>query len=230
MRWLLLGISMLPLNAAVIHFEAYNSPIVAGNIIDRITGADMAGMQVTAHFAGFNVTTTWQATGPTSGATAANPLFSLSLAGNTDGVLAWQYTPLLPLTLVSLVLNGAGAGVYFDRTNPSFGVPGSGPGIDMAFSALTPAGINVSVVYDAPVNFAGGPHDLYGLVTMVFSGGPTHAGLPSQSFQFTQDTDRSDAVPEPGGGMLMAVGAGLIGLQRALRRYSRDAGRSEYMH
>jgi len=223
---------MLPLHGAVIHFESYTAPIVAGKIVDRITGADMAGMQVTAHFGSFSVSTPWQATGATSGATAANPLFSLSLAGNTDGALAWQYTALLPLTLDSLVLNGTAAGIYFDRTNPSFGVPGSGPGIDMAFSALIPAGINVSVVYEAPVNFAGGPHDLYGLVTIRFAGSshPNGSGLPPQNFQFTQDTDRGGDVPEPGAGMMLAVGAGLIGLQRALRRYSREAGRSEYMH
>lgn len=231
MRWLLLGLSMLPLHGAVIHTESYTTTIPAANIVDRITGADMAGMQVTANYIGFGVTTTWQATGPASGATAANPLFSLSLTGNTDGVLAWQYTPLLSLTLVSLVLDGSSAGVYFDRTNPSPGVLGSGPGIDMAFSTL-PSWINVLVAYEQPVNFAGGPHDLYGKVTISFPGVNGGAsGLPPQSFQFTQDTDRaggSGDVPEPGAGLMLAVGIGLIGGQWAAKRYWR--GRREYMH
>jgi hypothetical protein len=231
MRWLLLGLSMLPLHAAVIHTESYTTPIPAANIVDPITGADMAGMQVTAVFAGFSITTTWQATGPASGTTAANPLFSLSLTGNTDGTLAWQYTPLLSLTLVSLVLDGTSAGVHFDRTNPSFGVPGSGPGIDMAFSTLPPW-INVLVAYERPVNFAVGPHDLYGKVTISFPGVNGGAsGLPSQSFQFTQDTDRTGGAgeaPEPGAGLMLAVGIGLIGGQWAAKRYRR--GRSEYMH
>lgn len=233
MRWLLLGFTLLPLEGAVFHFELYNGASSASNIVDQITGADMAGMQVTALFAGFSVSAVWQATGPTSGAVAANPVFSLSLSGNTDGNMAWQYTSLFPLTLTTLVLDGRAAGVFFDRTNPSFGVPGSGPGIDMAFSALSPPSINVSVGYDGPVNFTAGPHDLYGVVTMGFSGGPT-IGLPPQNFQFTQDTDRSGGsgeVPEPGAGTMLAIGGALLGVQAAIRRYLRSAaGRKAYMH
>ncbi|MBL8222102.1 MAG: hypothetical protein JNL62_22890 [Bryobacterales bacterium] len=101
----------------------------------------------------------------------------------------------------------------------------------MAFSTL-PSWINVLVAYEQPVNFAGGPHDLYGKVTISFPGVNGGAsGLPAQSFQFTQDTDRAGGeAPEPGAGLMMVAGAGLIWLQRVLRRYSRDAGRSEYMH
>lgn len=230
MRLLLLGFMLLPLQGAVIYMENPSSPVVATNIVDPMTGADLAGLSVTANYSGFGINALWQATGATSGATAANPLFSLSLTGNTDGTLAWQYTPGAPQTLLSLVLDGSAAGIYFDRTNPSPGVPGSGPGIDMAFSFTPPPGFDIFVIYSGPVNYAGSPHDLFTKVTIQFGGNGGAAGFAPQPFQFTQDTDRS-VVPEPGASTMILAGVGLLGVQSVMRRYLRSAaGRKANMH
>lgn len=220
MRWLLLGLSLLPAEAAIIYVEATNSPIAATNIVDPMTGADLTGVQVTANYVGFSIAATFQATGATSGAAVipgfGGPLFSLSVTGPTEAPLAWQYTSQFLSPLLSLVLDGSAAGVYFDRTGPSPGVPGSGPGLDMAF--VPPVSMaNIVVTYDLPVNYAGSPHDLFGKVSMAFPGStPFTSGLPPTDFSFTQDSDRT--VPEPGAGMLLGIGAGLLGIREVLRR------------
>lgn len=220
MRWLLLGLSLLPAQAAVFHIEAGNLPITASNIVDPMTGADLTGVQVTANYVGFSVSATFQATGATSGAAAipgfGGPLFSLAVTGPTEAPLAWQYTSQFLSPLLSLVLDGSAAGVYFDRTNPNPGVAGSGPGLDMAF--VPPVSLaNVLVTYDRPVNYSGSPHDLFGKVTISFPGvNGNPDGLSPQDFSFTQDSDRT--VPEPGAGMLLGIGAGLLGVREGLRR------------
>ncbi len=229
MRLLLLGLSMLPLHGAMIYVEALNSPIAATNIVDPMTGADLAGLQVTGNYIGFSVSATWQATGPASGEAAipggGGPLFSLSLSGPTQAPLAWQYTSQFLTPLLSLVLDGSAAGIYFDRTNPNTGVPGSGPGADLVLSALlgVPPAAPITVTYDKPVNFAGSPHDLFGKLTLDFSGivGSTAGafGLTPQNFSFTQDTDQT--VPEPGAAVLMGIGAALLGVRWVLRRCER---------
>ena len=220
MRWLLLALSMLPAEAAVFYLEAGNSPITATGIVDPMTGADLAGVQVTANYVGFSVNATFQATGAASGEAAipgfGGPLFSLSVIGPTEAPLAWHYTSQFLSPLLSVVLDGTTAGVYFDRTNPNPGVAGSGPGADMVFSPAA-ASANILVTYDRPVNFAGSPHDLFGKVTFAFvgvNGNPD--GLAVNDFSFTQDSDRT--VPEPSAGMLLGIGVAMIGAREGLRR------------
>ncbi|MBS1831018.1 MAG: PEP-CTERM sorting domain-containing protein [Acidobacteria bacterium] len=220
MRWLLLGLSLLPAQAAVFYIEAANSPISATNIVDPMTGADLGGVQVTANYVGFSVAATFQVTGSSSGAAVipgfGGPLFSVSVTGPTEAPLAWQYTSQFLSPLLSLVLDGSAASVFFDRTGPNPGVAGSGPGLDMAFAAPVSLA-NILVTYDRPVNYAGSPHDLFGKVTFSFPGvNGNPDGLAPQNFSFTQDSDQT--VPEPGSGMLLGIGAGLLGLREVLRR------------
>lgn len=199
----------------------------APSIIDSITGADMAGLIVTETYfypptpvsSNVTVSAVWAATGPVSG--GANPSGPLTLTGPTNGQFAWSYTYTRLSTLLSLELDGTNAGIYFDRTDPNPGTPGSGPGIDLTLGSrrngtpliLNYAGDMVYVIYSSPVSVGGNPPqgDLYSKVTIDFShiGVPDQPGFVPQDFRFTLDTDRSGA-PEPATGLLLLCGLALI--------------------
>ena len=128
---------------------------VASAITDTVTGADLAGLRVTATYgeaAPLVIPMLWTATGPTSGSASESgppglpPAVSLSLTGDASGSLAWNYTSILLGSLISLELDGRAAGIYFDRTHSGPGTPGSGAGRDIVFSSLVPAGIESSFV------------------------------------------------------------------------------------
>jgi hypothetical protein len=189
-------------------------------VIDRITGADMVGLVVTAIYQNpadgtRTVGMTWAATGPTAGAARSEgdqepPRVSISLTGDTSGPLAWQYTSMFLSPLVSLEFDGTAAGILFDRSSPDPGTPASGSGLDITFSALVPPGVEnaVLVVYGGAVGVGGAPpsNDLFARMLIDFS--QIHSagvpGLPPQDFSFSQDTDL--AVPEPATALLVAGG------------------------
>jgi hypothetical protein len=106
------------------------------------------------------------------------------------------------------------------------GTPGSGPGNDIVFSPLSPAGIESSfiVTYSNAVALDGSSpeNDLYARLLIDFPnriGGPVN--LEPQDFEFTQDTDRN-VVPEPASALLVASGLLMLGvLPNLLRRWVR---------
>jgi hypothetical protein len=104
----------LPLLPATIVVNP-NPPSFATAINDDITGADLAGLVVSATYAlpdgPKTVTLIWAPTGPTSGA-ASSKVVSLSLAGSTDAPLAWHYSSLFLSNLLSRALDGMSAGIY----------------------------------------------------------------------------------------------------------------------
>jgi hypothetical protein len=112
------------------------------------------------------------------------------------------------------------------------GTPGSGPGNDIVFSALRPAGIESSIIvtYSNAVALDGNPpeNDLYATLLIDFPNGVEGPfNFPPQDFEFTQDADRN-VVPEPASSLLVASGLLMVAvLQHFLRHRGRlqSAGR-----
>jgi len=195
------------------------NPIVAANSITAsVTGADMAGLIVTATFAEPQGPTvfqmTWAATGPASGSASSGGVVSVSLNGNASGSLAWNFGSGLLSPLLSLEFDGTAAGIYFDRAHSGPGTPGSGPGGDIVFGPpIFPPGIDASftVTYSSAVALDGSPpdNDLYAKLRIDLP------NIPPTTFTFTQDTDRN-IVPEPASWLLVAGGFAVFvaGLRR----------------
>lgn len=206
------------------------NPIVTANAITaNVTGADLAGLSVTATFGEASgplvFPMTWTSTGPGSGS-ASQSVVAVSLAGNASSSLAWHYTSVLLGPLLSLDFDGTAAGIYFDRAHSDTGTPGSGAGADIAFGSLFPQGVDSGIVvtYSKAVALGGATPqgDLYAQMTIQFPNtvnGP--ANFPPQDFAFTQNTDKS-VVPEPASWLLLAGGLALM----VLRHRSGNGGRS----
>jgi hypothetical protein len=202
-----------------------NPTVTANAITDTVTGADLTGLIVTATFGEGSgpliIPMIWAATGPTSGSASGGPTdlpsaVSISVTGDANGSLAWNYTSILLGPLISLEFDGRAAGVYFDRTHSSTGTLGSGPGKDLVFSPLFPAGIESSIVvtYSNAVALAGSPpeNDLYARLQIDFPNSVT--GPPNfqpQDFAFTQDADKN-VVPEVASSRLVAEGFMMLGV------------------
>ncbi len=234
-HFLLLGLLFAAdLPAATIVVDP-NPIVTANSIVNSVTGADMAGLLVTARYGSVSgpivVAMIWQATGPTSGAASASVFaqpgvsaVSVSLSGDASGSLAWQYQSIILGPLLSLEFDGTAAGVYFDRAHSNPGTPGSGPGADITFGPLHPNGIDASfvVTYSSAVALDGSSpqDDLYAKLRIDFPNGvPGPVHFFPQDFAFTQDTDRN-VVPEPASFLLLGSGLAVIGtcLQRCRAR------------
>jgi hypothetical protein len=208
------------LSAATIVVDP-NPTVTAHSILDSITGADMAGLIITASYGSVSGPIidrmVWQPSG--------TPAVSVSLSGDTSGSLAWHYSSIILGPLLSLEFDGTAVGVYFDRTNPNPGTAGSGPGEDISFGALIPNGIDTSfvVTYSSAVVLGGSPpqNDLYTKLRIDFPNTVTGpAGFLPQDFAFTQDTDRN-IVAEPASWLLAGSGLAVFGvlLQRRSVRH-----------
>lgn len=214
-------------NAAVSYVYVTTSPVDVPGIANFNThGSMMSGMSVTATFStGFSETLGWAATGQDSGGVTGNG-WSLGLTGDSY-TNYWNFSFLqttAPLTLTSLVLDGAPGFTVFDLyLDGDTGTTNSWAGRDFEF-LLT---YNVTATYSKPVGVAGAPpyesdptadpplppHDLWQVLTVDFGNGI------SQDFKFRQDTDNDTRrIPEPGS--LALLSAGLLGLGFTRRRKS----------
>ena len=120
---------------------------------------------------------------------------------------------------------------FFDRTEPSFGTPGSAQGRDFEYISSSMPGIGGTI--DITYSFPGqtppnappvGNEDLYGVMLIDFTGltntaGVNQRGLISDTtLTFRQDTD-PDTPPPPiplpaGAWLLITGGAALVALRR----------------
>lgn len=169
-----------------------------------VTGADMAGLQVSVTFAdGFTETSTWEVfndilgTDPNpiiaqedlSGGSIVDGLFSIQQQGNTLGNVddagnlygLWSLTnnDFLAFDIVQLVLDGTDALIAFDTVLDYEGTPGSGTGRPyQSFGAGTATYSNlVDAAFD----------DLYFTLTVDFAAGELSIG---ETVVFMADTDK----------------------------------------
>ena len=211
-----------PSQAQVVITETPLPVVVAPGLTGfATTGADMAGLSVTATFSnGSGGTVAWTTTGPASGgAFTAN--WSLTLSGDSFAT-PWNFSFLNPtasLQLTHLVLNGTSGLTIFDRTfGGAEGTPGSANGTDFAYSGGTCAGCNTLVNYSGQtaIDAAAPVGDLWQVVDITFNDGTG----PRTNFSFVQDTDNDirAMVPEPETYALMLGGLGLLTLVAKRRR------------
>ena len=189
--------------------------VFAGLISDQVTGADLAGLVVTATYntpgSPTIVTSVRMPTDLVSGA-ASTPAVSISVTGNASNALAWRYQSIFLSPLASLDFDGSAAGIYFDRAHSGPDTPGSGSGADISFGRLIPSGVDSQfvVTYSRAVSLNGTSpqNDLYAKLTIIFGSGP-YGGLIPQDFSFTQPMDRN-VTPEPTSSWLILTGFAVV--------------------
>jgi hypothetical protein len=218
--------------AAVSHFEV---PAPAQNIpsVDSFatTGADMAGMSVTAFFsAGAPETVPWLAGVGTAGA-ATGTNWTMGTSGDTFAspwtLLYTGGSGLLTGFRIDGFAAGSGnIGVMFDRTfRGAFGTPDSFRGRDFDLLAPLPQPFDIDVTYEGAVGVAGvapvGDEFRWLDVRFFVGGGDEFAttrpptglnGDNLRSLSFLQDTN-NPVVPEPTTAVLMLLGAAILLLQ-----------------
>ncbi|MDJ0739254.1 MAG: hypothetical protein QNJ91_06030 [Gammaproteobacteria bacterium] len=189
-------------------------------VSDLVTGADMAGIEVTAVFAdSSSETVTWVTTQPDAGA-AFGTGWSLSQQGSTLGNVSggsvlglWTLDNVSAADIASLTINGLVAGIVFDILGLQNGdtntyTPGSNVG--RGFQSPLGPGVDALIAqYLDPVSLP----DLWGTLVIDFTAAATVVAA-GQQFVFLADTDR---LPLPASWMLFAVGLALMRARRGGR-------------
>ena len=206
-----------PGSAATINYATAGVPTnIPGLTGFATTGAMMDGMDVTACFTVLGCQTrSWADLGANSGGVAGTG-WDLALTGDSF-TGNWLFNMGTDLgQLVSLLLDGRGSFVVFDRTfGGATGTNGSALGTDW-FTALN-GGTTIDVTYLDPTSVGGAAAvgDLFQQVFVNF--GQTGPRIP---FSFQQDTDNdsrfTNKVAEPS--TLLLIGIALLALGRIARR------------
>lgn len=195
----------------VLSLFIWANPVFSSLITSNVTGADMAGIEVTAYFAGGgSETVTWLATstdnsipfqeGYAGGVTGTG--WALAQQGNTFGDVtpAGQQLGVWSLSseasLIALEIDALIAGFVFDNVFSIEHTSGSGVGRPFVSNQFPGPDAVYGDLFSSP--------DLYGSLTLDW-GRTEFVG----DMLFMADTDRL-SVPEPAGVLLLA--AGLFGM------------------
>ena len=183
-----------------------SSPVIVPGVTAGVTGDQMNGLTVTVEFAPLTnsaetQTVAWVTNSGTQSGKAETDDWILEQTGNTFDFNSWTFTNKRnDIGINRLTLTGGGS-IFFDRSGPDSGTPGSSSGRDIATTFADPNNV-LKAIYSEPIilmgeeGFAG---DLWAQLTIDFS--ELSNGFVG-TFQLTQDTDR--VVPEP----LTILGAG----------------------
>ena len=212
-------------SAATLVFDNTSPVSIPGIANVQTDGNEMAGLSVTAVFAGgVSETLAWAPTGAGTGGVTGTG-WSLSASGDTFFDLAWNWSQTTAASLQRITLDGGPGLTLFDT---DFGASEGTPNSALGNSFFTNLGANIdglitatySNVIQIGANAAVG--DLFQILDIDFSS----ANLPGAvlapfSFQFSQDTDNDiRAVQTPEAGTLAVLGIGLVGLGFMRRRRS----------
>jgi hypothetical protein len=210
----------LPAQAQVVYATDGTTAEIPGLTGFATTGADMAGLNVTATFSnGLSQSLAWAATGATSGGVTGTG-WSLSLTGDSFGG-SWLFDfTTLDAQLTRLVLDGSTGLTVLDRSNPNPGTDGSANGADFTFAGGTCGSCAATATYGGltSIGAAAAVGDLFQSLTVDFTGGSG----PRTDWAFVQDTDNDSrfvpGIPEPETYALLLGGLGFVSWVARRRR------------